>query len=217
MAICGSCGAAVSDDARFCSRCGNPPWGEPEGEGIAWSIEVPLLTNPFILGDLGRALVALLVVVGLIFIPLLGWANGWTGALQGLLATLVAGLAISLIGVLTLGVLLGNRFEYRFHVTDAGVRIISRSKRTRFIHRAALLGGILTRNVPAIGAGIAGAANEVMDVQWGDLHGLKPRPDRNAVTLCRRFLPDLHVFCVPENFDAVLSFLEERTPGGGRR
>lgn len=184
---------------------------EPPAPHLSWEVEVPLLTNPFILSHVGGAILALMALLLVVFGAALGFANGWEGVGQALVLALAAGLFIALISVLTLGLFLGNRYRLEFRLDDAGIQMVSRSRRAGLAHRLALLSGVLARNPGVAAAGIAGVVTETVFVGWDEVQGLRPHPGKSVVTVRRRLFPDLHVFCDPEAFPLVLAFLEERT------
>ena len=185
---------------------------EPPAPHLSWEVEVPLLTNPFILSHVGGAILALMALLLVVFGAALGWANGWEGVGLALLLTLAAGLFVALISVLTLGLFLGNRYRLEFRLDDAGIQMVSRSRRAGLAHRLALLSGVLARNPGVAAAGVAGVVTETVFVAWDEVQGLRPHPGRGVVTVRRRFFPDLHVFCAPGAYPAVLAFLNARTP-----
>lgn len=183
---------------------------------LAWEVEVPLLTNRFMLAHVGSALAALMGLLAVVFGAAFGWANGWEGVGQALLLTLGAGLFMALVSAFTLGVFLGNRSSLAFHLDDSGIRMESLSRRAGLAHRAALLAGILARNPGVTAAGVAGMVTETTFVDWDEVQGLRPHPGSDVVTIRRRFFPDLHVYCPPGALPEVLAFLQERAPSGER-
>lgn len=217
MDTCINCGATVGENARFCSQCGKPPWSEASGEGgIAWRIEIPLLNNRFILGSIGNAFGVLTLIMFVIIGAIFGWANGWEGIVQAALLCVGLLVFLSLVTLFSLGLVLGNRYQLEFRVAEPGIEMISRSRRSRMANRLALIAGILARNPGVAGAGVAGLVTEIVGVGWEEVHGLVPTADRAVIRVQRRFLPDMYVFCLPENFETVLAYMTERVTPGGR-
>lgn len=216
MAVCSKCGSELSAGARFCPRCGSPRSPVSDADLLSWEIEIPLLGNRFILGNVGTALLALVGLLAVVFVPVFAWANGWEGVVQALVLTAAAGAFVALVSVFTLGVFLGNRYRLRFLIADDGIQMLTLSRRSRAAHRLAILLGLLARNPGAVGAGLAGAVSEAVLVEWDEVQGVRTHPEERVVTVRRRLMPDLHVFCTPENFTQVSSYLSRKAPGGAR-
>jgi len=90
MHTCEHCKATIRQQAKFCPSCGKPV-AEGDIPQYTWQIDVPLITNRFILTNtatgLGAALLIFFIILGGIF----GFASGWEGVGQALLATLGMG------------------------------------------------------------------------------------------------------------------------------
>lgn len=216
MALCSKCGTDMREGARFCPRCGAPHGPVSDEDLLVWDVEVSLLGNPFILGNVATALLALVGLLAVVFVPVFAWANGWEGVVQALVLTAAAGASVALLSVFTLGVVLGNRYRLQFRIDDDGIQMLTLSRRSRAAHRLAIVLGLLARNPGAVGAGLAGAVSEAVLVEWDEVQGLLAHPERRVVTVRRRLMPDLHVFCTPDNFDAVSAHLSRKIPGGAQ-
>ncbi len=102
--------------------------------------------------------------------------------------------------------LLGNRFI----LSNVGTALFA------LVGLLAVVFGLLARNPGAVGAGLAGTVGEAVLVEWDEVQGVRAHPEQRVVTVRRRLMPDLHVFCTPENFTQVSSHLSRKAPGGAR-
>ncbi|MEM1995055.1 MAG: hypothetical protein QXW32_06280 [Nitrososphaerales archaeon] len=175
----------------------------------SWQIEVPL-ANRFMITHLSKGLAALMIACFLIFGTVLAVANGLEGLIQGLMVTLGMGLFFILVSILTLFVILRNRYTLMFKIGDDGVVMESRVDRAHKIHRLALILGLLARNPAATGAGLSGIVSERVEVPWKTIRSFKSYPDKRAVKVNRRFLPALYIYCKEDNFNKVVEIFKNK-------
>ncbi|MBI4970562.1 MAG: hypothetical protein HZC17_01820 [Candidatus Omnitrophica bacterium] len=210
MKTCGECGGLARDEAKFCSQCGKSVIVDAEG-AISWQIEIPLMTNRFILQNVGLGLLLLMISLFAIFGIVFGFTNGLKGVGQGLLVSLIAGAFFALISVFTLLIFLGNKYCLEFRVGNDGIFMVSRQARAHAVHRLALIAGLLARNPAVMGAGLAGTASETAEISWKKVKSFRLYPDKKVVAVHQGFLPALYVYCTADNFKLVSDKIAEKS------
>ncbi len=183
----------------------------PPAETFQWDMEVPLLTNPFILYDFAKLLFfsflimyVLLVVMTVILDQrikldmLAGYAK-----LGG-----VVMLGLGVIMILVMLVFFWNRFPMRFTLSRRGGLVESMSRRGKIGNRLAVILGALARNPGVAGAGLLGMAQESVSLEWSELHRVKVHPARRVISLMNSWRVVFRLYCTPENFAPVLAAVE---------
>ncbi len=209
MKKCGQCGASVKDGANFCSQCGKPILAEQRGI-ISWKIEIPLITNPFVLRHVGSGILALVISMFVIFGTVLGIANGARGVGQGAIVASAVGAFFFLIAVFTLLIFLGNKYCLEFMVGGEGIVMISQKARAHALHRLTFLMGLLAKNMAVTGAGLLGISTETTVVPWNKVRSFKCYPEKNVIAVRRRLLPPIYVYCTADNFKLVTNMVTEK-------
>jgi hypothetical protein len=209
MHECEHCKATIREQAKFCPQCGYPV-AEGDIPQYAWQIDVPLINNRFILLNTGTGIGIALTIFFILLGSIFGYHNGWEGIGQAAIATLGIGFFFLLVSLLTLTVVLGNRYQMEFAVGKDCMMMVSRSSRAHTVHRMAFLVGLLARNMAATGAGLSALATETITLEWKNARTVILHPDKYTLTVKRKFMPALHVFCTPENFTQVSQYIVER-------
>jgi hypothetical protein len=170
---------------------------------LSWQIEIPLINNRFILWNVIKgcflSLLLLFVILGSIF----GLATGVKGLAFAFQACLWVFLFIVVISVLTLAMILGNKYPLEFTLDDQGITMKSQSGRAKGIHRLTLILGLLGQNMGAIAAGGSARAGEMFVCPWKDIKSVKLYPGKKVVAAKQNFIQTMYVFCTDENYKEV--------------
>jgi len=172
-------------------------------EPISWDISVPLLTNPHIAKAWIKAMAATYLLCMVIMVPIF-LGTGEAEAIPqvaGMFLAVVLG--ITLMGFLIMLVVFGNRSHVRFIVSDKGITYRSMDKKAMALSRMAVVAGGLTGNPSAAGAGVLSIANETVDLKWSGAFTALYRPKSNTILLRNQYRDLLHIYCLPENYEAV--------------
>jgi len=172
-------------------------------KALSWQIEIPLITNRFIILNVIKAtiltLLLLFVIIGLIF----GLTNGVSGLKAAMIACLWVGVFIVVISIFTLAVVLQNKYPLEFIIDDKGVTMKSQSGRAKRAHRLALILGLLTGGLGAIAAGAAGIRGEIFVCPWKGVKSVRLYPDKKVVAAKQNIIQTMYVFCTDGNYKEV--------------
>lgn len=171
----------------------------PEQAYLTWETRIKVLANPSIwlslLMAFGIPSVLLGILIGVIaknpvyalLIPLVG-----TGGF--LLIFVLVGLVIDLFG----------GFKVIFALTTHGVRSMS-GKVAKATSAAAVLTGIMTGNLGAMGAGLLAESEQNVFIPWGAVTKVKVAAGRRVLTVKREWgFKPIALYCTRENYAQVL-------------
>ena len=181
--------------------------------GITWQIEIPLLNNLFILSNVAKAIALTLAILFGFFGPLFFLQSGMPGLMSALVPCLGLGAFFILVSILTLAVILRNRYALEFIVDDDGLTMNSRCSRAKKIHRLAFILGILTRRGGTAGAGALGIAGETFFCSWKGIKSVRLYPGKFVVAARQNFIQTMYVFCNQENFRQVAERINKKVDG----
>lgn len=174
---------------------------EPDRASVVqFEVAIPLVTNPWIWVDMGKALgVAYGLLLALMFWILRDepWEDVWPAwrvVTLCVLAVLVLLLTVSLI-------VFRNRIVARFTLDRRGVRYESGS----LGGRVGTIVGLLSLNPLVMGSGLLAEAQSSMFLPWKDVRKVTVFPRWNVITLSNGWRPALRIYCVDgATFDQVL-------------
>ena len=170
---------------------------------IEWEVDIPLVTNPMIIGAWLRAMGATyllsILIVGTVFIGT-GQADQLP-LLAGWFALMTAGLA--LLGLLIMLLVFGNRFRARFALTGKGVVYEGVDRRAHSLARLAVLAGGLRGSPGAAGAGLLAISKERVVLDWAGAFGARYVPRHHTIALRNQWRDLLHLYCRPDNYEQV--------------
>jgi hypothetical protein len=230
---CVRCGMEVEPGTRFCPQCGDPVPAEASGAAAAtgvvsprsaadqaekgqgatgeifWEVNVPLLTNRFIMYDLlkvwGFSSLGLFLLLAGIAVYDRNW-RAFTGMLP--LVGLVSAGLLALLILVMLG-FFGNRFPMGFRLDPQGALVVSLSRRGRWGNRLALVLGALAGKPGVAGAGLMGMAQETTVVAWDEVRRLKVHAPTRVISLMDSWHVVIRLYCTPQNYEAVLKAVEK--------
>jgi hypothetical protein len=175
---------------------------------LSWEIDVPLITNRFILYDFLKMFVITSIIMTLLFVGI-AIADGDFHALAGLLELGGIVMAILLcLFVFVMVVFFFNRFPMRFTLDKKMVMVESLSTRGKKANRLAILLGLLARRPGVAGAGMLGVSQEAMSFDWDEVYSAIYYPSENVVTLLNNWRVILRLYVPPGEFEKVRELVE---------
>jgi hypothetical protein len=236
-ALCSRCGASNIDGSRFCSQCGNPlihektaavpetahtpppladlqPQGHQTGQELSWQVNVPLLTDQFIMYDLlkvwGFSTLFMFLIMAAIFI----FERNWRGLISMLPPVGLTSLGILVLFLLVMLFFFGNRFPMGFMLSPQGAMVASLSRRGRWGNRLAVILGALAGKPGVAGAGLLGMARESVGIGWDEVRRLNIHPETRVISLMDSWHVVLRLYCTPKNYDQVLLAVQKLAARG---
>lgn len=175
----------------------------PTPPPIQWQIEVPLVTNRFIMSDTFKTF-GLGTLLGIaIFGGILG-VRGGIGALRtGALVMGAIGASFYLMALLIYAVLFGNHWPLEFEVNDRGVITRNNSGKARAIHRTAFVVGVMTGKPQGAAAGMIAQSRETVGLRWEDVRSVRYYPPDHVIEIKGGFLANTRLHCTPANYADV--------------
>lgn len=170
---------------------------------IKWECDVPLLSNPAIMGGF----IKLWAIVAVIIVVLMGGIVGLREridaaiALATLLLEVAAGLFV--VSLLILFVVFGNQMRMAFAVDDRGVIAQVIDARARAANRVSIVTGALAGKPGLAGAGLIAVGDEQRSALWSHIESANYDPGRHTIALKNQWRTLLYLFCTPENYQAV--------------
>lgn len=179
---------------------------------LAWTIRVPLLTNPLILRQMvvWSGLSALLV--GLIFGGILVSQDGLEAITDVFLIMAACFVFLLVLAVLVMGLFFLNRMTLRFRIDNEGIAMAAGDAKVRTANTLAVVLGTLSGKPGAVGAGLIGRSQERDNVAWDEVKRWRTIPDLHAFVVHRGFPGPLTVYALPEIFDGVTAAFMARRP-----
>lgn len=170
---------------------------------INWEIDIPLVTNRNMVGAWFKAMAATfllsMLIPGSVFV-----GTGEFDALPvmaGVFALVVLGLSV--VGLMIMWLVFGNRFRAAFTVTDEGISFSLRDTRARVLSRFAVVAGGIAGHPGATGAGLLATSSETLMLRWSGAFSARYQPRRHVIVLRNRWRDVMHVYCGADNYDRV--------------
>ncbi|MBM4283995.1 MAG: hypothetical protein FJ128_01930 [Deltaproteobacteria bacterium] len=190
-----------------------------EGPTTDWEINVPLLTNRFILYDLFKivgitTLIMLFLMQGMLLLTDRFDLRAMTGLAQ---LVVVCCLGLLVLMVLVMLLFFGNRFPMQFHLDPQGAVAVSGSRRGKVANRLAVILGLLAGKPGVAGAGLLGMAQEEVGITWPQVERLNIHAPQHVISLMNSWRVVIRLYCTPENFAAVREQVEAWWQAADRR
>lgn len=174
----------------------------------AWEIGVPVLTSRHMLGALAKAFFGGSALVTLLVGLLLGVQGEWR-AIPGVALLLFAiGAAMFATGLAVAALLFRNRLQVRCTVDAQGVVVESVDRVGRAVNRASVLAGLVLGSTALTGSGLLATAGERQGLRWSGAFRAVVEPATRSIAFRNGWRTLLRVHCLPENFEAVVAFVE---------
>jgi hypothetical protein len=182
---------------------------------VVWELDIPLITNRFILYDM----VKVLGIGGFFLALLLGGITLFAGngdSFPYMLALVGICLGVFCLAMLFgMAVFLGNRIATRFVLTDRGARVLNISRRSKAGNRLAITLGLLrgSQGLSTAGAGMLAVAQERTEIRWSDVDKVNFHPAQRVISLMNRWRVVVRLYCTPENYGEVAGAVAARVEG----
>lgn len=186
---------------------------------IEWDIDVGILTNRFIMLEVGRALfIAFLLtamIISIIMFPSLVDGSFISAGVN----TSGFGYFLFMIGLLFLFtavfivIYYGNSYMLSYTVDEKGVRTLTRKEqrsRNRVANTLLIIMGLLSRNPSAAGAGMMAAGRQDQFLRWKDVRKAVFHPEYHTIVLRGGYGVKSIIFCTREMYDPVSSFVKSQ-------
>ena len=211
---CRNCGAQLNSGSRFCAACGilvgaDAPSETTDPAGtLRWRIEVPLITNRFVVLDTLLGCLATTAISAAILSTIFGLSGGSGGVTAGLTFAGVMGLFILVVSVFTLTVIFGNRWPLEFVVGPDGVVMNNISEKAQAIHRLSWILAVVTGRPLMAGPGLIAQSREVIGIPWADVRTVRRYPAHGVIGIRGGLLENVRLYCTPSNYAAVAQQVE---------
>lgn len=205
---CRLCGSKLNSGSRYCTDCGSSTAADSAphattlqpADALTWRVEVPLITNRFIVLDTLLGCVATTVISGALLAAIFGWGGGMKGVMAGLTFAGAMGLFILVMSVFTLVVIFGNRWPLEFEVGEHGVVMRNVSEKAHAIHRLSWILALVTGRPLMAGPGLIAQSREVIGVPWEDVRSVRRYPSLGVIGIRGGPLENVRLYCTPSNY-----------------
>jgi len=172
-------------------------------EDLAWEIDVALLRNGTIVGDLLRVCVGSAVLMaGLLSILL--FASGEAKTIPAMVVISAAASAgLFVVGLLAMAVIYRGRMRFRYTVTSTSLQVEVVDRTVRTVNRAAVLVGLLAGRPGVAGAGLIASSREMTEVAWRGAFRAAFDPRRRTITFRNAWRRLFVVHATADNYAAV--------------
>lgn len=214
--FCRRCGAKLKGGSSFCTECGGsvgaeapPVSGSTDPAGtMRWRVEVPLITNRFVLLDTLLGAVVTTVLGGVLLGAIFAFGGGAGGVRAGLMMAGAMGLFILVVSVFTLTVIFGNRWPLEFFIGADGVIMNNVSEKAHAIHRLSWILALVTGRPLMAGPGLIAQSREVVGIPWAEVRTVRRYPDLGVIGIRGGFLDNVRLYCTPSNYAEVAQRVE---------
>lgn len=176
---------------------------QPPKPPLTWDVDIPLLTNGYMLTSLLKVTVGAGLVAGALVSLLLAVQGNARLAAQMLAVFVAAGFGFFGVSVLVMGLLFGNRLGARFTVSASGIDFESRDRLGRAAGRGALMLGLLLGRPAAAGSGLLAMTQETRSLAWSGAFRVEADRRHHRLAFKNRWRILLMVYGTPGNYPAL--------------
>jgi hypothetical protein len=176
-------------------------------EGLEWRVDVPFLTNSYMVMDLLFVIIGSAVGLGVILFLFMGGED-----LLAILEILVlAAGALIMLTFLVIGVIFLNSVELVFKIDAKGVHC-DLGEYAGNLNRLAWVVGSISHRVNPVGSSFIAMSRENTFIPWGAIKKAVFDGKKRVISLssARRLL--LRVYCTPQNYDNVAETIDDMLP-----
>jgi len=205
--FCRRCGTKLKSTTRFCTECGGsiadddaPAAAASAEDVLRWRVEVPLLSNRFIIGDTLLGGLVTVLIAGTLIGGIFAYRGGWEGLRAGFVFAGIFAVFYLLIAFFTFAVIFGNRWPLEFVVGEHGVVMNNVSEKAHTIHRLSwILALVLGRPLMA-GPGLIAQSREVVGIPWDEVRVVRKYPALGVIYIRGGVLENVRLYCLPSNY-----------------
>ncbi|MBP7893061.1 MAG: hypothetical protein KA063_05945 [Firmicutes bacterium] len=187
-----------------------------ETEKLRWEISVPIFRNAIIVRQMAIAIgIPFGLVIGILLI-----ASRGEGAREYSFYGLALIAAAFGLAYLVIMIAYGGKYQVGFVLDHMGIQCYTcgkQAKRNRVINGLTVALGILTRRPTAAGAGILAASQQSTSLKWRNMRKTKFHRAQYTITVHGHFAQQIAIFCTPDNYATVETFIRSRLRDLGRR
>ena len=187
-----------------------------------WDRTVSILTNPLVLGSIAKAFGIAMLIFWLI-LEIISWTMGKSMTLYVLRhpgKTLEEGaIAFGFVGVLIVvtmiatAIVFRNGYDAHFGVNEDGAWMTPQQRQretNQSIHKILFGMGVLMGKPGTAGTAILAETGQDRSISWNEVKRIEPYPFRLAIGLHDSWHCALIIYCLPENYEAVLQFANSK-------
>lgn len=179
-------------------------------ETLEWNIDVPLLTNRYMLAALAKVMLGAGGIVTALVSLLLGLQGAWHAipSITALLFSMSAGLFG--VGLAVMAFPFRNRLASRFIIDSEGVHLEVTDSTARVGNRLAFWMGLALGSAAVPGSGLLSATQEAQTLRWsGTFHAIV-EPATCSISFSNGWRTLLRVYCQRETFNAVVALVNKK-------
>jgi hypothetical protein len=176
---------------------GDPVTSAPD---LVWEIDVPLITDRFVVGALLRVFGITALIMGGLLTLLFGVQGEWDAVPQMWVAVLATCAGLMVLGLLVMVLVFRNRMRFRYTLDAEGIRCETIDRVARTGNRAAIAAGVLLGRPQAAGAGLIARSQEDQRIEWGGAFRAEYKPAARVVVLRNAWRRLMLVYCTPETY-----------------
>lgn len=187
---------------------------------IEWDIDVSILTNRFIMLEVGRALVIAFLftfmIISIIMLPSLRDGSFFSGSssTSGFGYFLFMICLLFLLTAVFIVIYYGNRYMLSYIVDGKGVRTLTRKaqrSRNQVVNTLLIIMGLLSRNPSAAGAGMMAACRQDQTIRWKDVRKVVFHPKYHTIVLRGGYGVKSIIFCTQDMYNPVSSIVKSHS------
>lgn len=170
-------------------------------ENIEWNIRVPILRNSIIMKQIA---IAIGIPFGLLILFLI--------IVKAIYALVVIG-ALFLFTYLYILVVWGGKYDVGFQINNVGIHhftLKSQAKKNFITNTITVILGLLSGKPAVSGAGMIAQSKQNVLIKWSSISKVKFIPKKKTVMIRAGFTENIALFCTPENYTAVASFIQTK-------
>ena len=188
-----------------------------------WDRNASILANPLVLGSIAKAF-GIAMLIFWLFLEIISWTTGKSMTLyvlkhpgqtleEGAIAFGFVGVLIVVTAIVT-AIVFRNGYDAHFGVNEDGAWMTPQQKQretNRSIHKILFGMGVLMGKPGAAETAILAEAGQDRSISWNEVKRIEPYPSRLAIGFHDSWHCALIIYCLPENFEAVLQFANSKT------
>jgi hypothetical protein len=176
----------------------------PRPDVLQWDLNVPMLTNRYMLAALAKIMLGSGGIVAALVSLLFGFQGEWQ-LIPGIAALLFCiSLGLFVMGLVVMIFPFKNRLASRFTIDPDGVHLAVTDSTARTGNRLAFLMGLVLGSGSTAGSGLLAMTQESQILRWGGAFRAVAEPATCSIAFRNGWRTLLRVYCLPDNFNLVV-------------
>jgi len=180
-----------------------------EKSDITWEINIPLLNNKFLIGEV----ISIFLITYTIIAILMGTIFLAKGEVEQIptifLILFLVCLGLFILSILVMFIILGNKLNLRFIIDKKGVLYEIIDKRAKNINNLTTILSLLLRKPAYSGSGLIAKSREVVFVNFKNVSNIKDIDNQKVILLKNEWRTLMAIYCSSENYEMVKNYLNE--------